>query len=95
VQDKEYGDALLRDLHAAIRNLSEVADKINNGKGTAGSLVNDPQLYHDAKALVSSTRSSWVFNIYQGVRGLFPPYSPPAPLAPPDGPGTPSMTPTP
>jgi phospholipid/cholesterol/gamma-HCH transport system substrate-binding protein len=95
VQDKEYGDALLRDLRAAIRNLSEVADKINNGKGTVGSLVNDPQLYHDAKELVSSTRSSWMFGFYQGLRGLFPPYSAPAPLAPADGAAAPSATPPP
>jgi phospholipid/cholesterol/gamma-HCH transport system substrate-binding protein len=89
--DKEYGDALLRDLRTAIRNLSEVADKINNGKGTVGSLVNDPELYHEAKDLVSSTRSSWVFNVYQGLRGLFPPYSGSAPLAP----ASPSATPPP
>jgi phospholipid/cholesterol/gamma-HCH transport system substrate-binding protein len=95
VQDKEYGDALLRDLRAAIRNLSEVAEKINNGKGTAGSLVNDPQLYHDAKELVSSTRSSWMFNLYQGFRGLFPPYSAPAPFAPPLAADAPNATSTP
>ena len=92
LDDKEYGDALLRDLRAAIRNLSEVADKINNGKGTVGSLVNDPELYQEAKGLVSSTRSSWMFGVYQGLRGLFPPYGPPAPIAPRDAVPTTSPT---
>ena len=77
IQDKAYGEALLRDLRTAAANLAEVSEKINRGKGTVGELVNDPSLYRDAKGLVSSTRSSWMFSVYQGIRGIFPPYAPP------------------
>jgi phospholipid/cholesterol/gamma-HCH transport system substrate-binding protein len=86
VEDKQYGEALLRDLRTLAANLAEVSEKINRGKGTVGELVNDPSLYRDAKGLVSSTRSSWLFSIYRGVRGIFPPYvvdSPPAPAVEP------------
>jgi len=89
IQDKEYGEALLRDLRATVRNLAEVSEKINRGKGTVGSLVNDPELYRNAKDLVSSTRSSWMFGVYQGLRGIFPPYAPGTPA------GSPSPAPTP
>jgi phospholipid/cholesterol/gamma-HCH transport system substrate-binding protein len=82
IQDKPYGEALLRDLRTVAANLAEVSEKINRGKGTVAELVNDPTLYHDAKGLVSSTRSSWMFSLYQGIRGIFPPYAP-APLADP------------
>ncbi|OFZ54255.1 MAG: hypothetical protein A2428_06155 [Bdellovibrionales bacterium RIFOXYC1_FULL_54_43] len=36
----------------AVRNLNAILDKINNGTGTLGALVNDPGLYEDAKSLV-------------------------------------------
>ena len=81
IQDKAYGEALLGDLRATVKNLAEVSDKINRGKGTVASLVNDPELYQEAKGLLSSTRSSWIFGFYQGMRGLFPPYGPRPPLA--------------
>jgi len=90
IQDKAYGEALLRDLRATVRNLAEVSEKINRGKGTAGALVNDPALYRDAKELVSSTRSSWMYGVYQGLRGIFPPYGPGAAAESPP----PSATPT-
>jgi phospholipid/cholesterol/gamma-HCH transport system substrate-binding protein len=91
IQDKAYGQALLQDLRSTMRNLAEVSDKINHGKGTVAGLVNDPVLYEDAKDLVSSTRSSWMFGVYRGLRGLFPPYGSGAPPVPQT---TPNPTPT-
>jgi len=41
-------------LKKAVRNLDGVLEKINNGTGTLGALVNDPGLYYDAKALLGS-----------------------------------------
>jgi phospholipid/cholesterol/gamma-HCH transport system substrate-binding protein len=79
VEDKEYGETLLRDLRTTMQNVSELSEKINHGKGTVGALVNDPSLYYETKGLVSSTRSSWVYSVYRGVRGLFPPYAPSSP----------------
>ncbi len=74
IRDKDYAQALLRDLRDAAANLAEFSEKINHGNGTVGQLVNDPSLYHEAKGLVSSTRGSWAFSLYQGIRGLLPPY---------------------
>ena len=36
----------------ASQNLASILEKINNGTGTLGALVNDPGLYDDAKALL-------------------------------------------
>ncbi len=36
----------------ASKSLSEILEKINNGSGSLGALVNDPGLYEDARALV-------------------------------------------
>ncbi|MBS1961011.1 MAG: MCE family protein [Bdellovibrionales bacterium] len=34
------------------KSLADILDKVNNGAGTLGALVNDPGLYEDARALV-------------------------------------------
>jgi phospholipid/cholesterol/gamma-HCH transport system substrate-binding protein len=39
-------------LKRASGNLNQILEKINNGTGTLGALVNDPGLYYDAKALM-------------------------------------------
>lgn len=39
-------------LKKTVRDLSLITEKINNGTGTLGALVNDPGLYEDARALV-------------------------------------------
>lgn len=97
LEDKEYGRALLQDLETAARNLSELSEKINHGKGTVAQLLNDPSLYQEAKGLMTSTRSSWVFSVYRGVRGLFPPYAPPPrnAAASPEATAEPPLAPTP
>ncbi|MGH7857792.1 MAG: MlaD family protein [Candidatus Binatia bacterium] len=74
LEDKAYGDALLADLRTATANLAELAEKANRGEGTLGRLVNDASLYANANELVTDARSSWVFSLYRGLRGIFPPY---------------------
>jgi phospholipid/cholesterol/gamma-HCH transport system substrate-binding protein len=39
-------------LQKTIYNLQSITDKINNGTGTLGALVNDPTLYYDIKSLM-------------------------------------------
>lgn len=41
-----------KNLNKTTRQLGEILEKINNGSGTLGALVNDPGLYEDARALV-------------------------------------------
>ena len=40
------------DLKKSANQLSQILEKINNGTGTLGALVNDPSLYDDARSLV-------------------------------------------
>ena len=77
LEDEEYAKALLEDLRSAAADLADVAAKTNRGEGSLGRLVNDPGLYENANDFVNSTRSSWLFSVYLGIRGLFPPYAPP------------------
>jgi phospholipid/cholesterol/gamma-HCH transport system substrate-binding protein len=39
-------------LQKASKSLNSILDKINNGTGTVGALINDPSLYEDAKSLM-------------------------------------------
>jgi phospholipid/cholesterol/gamma-HCH transport system substrate-binding protein len=52
VSKKLNGELDSIQLKSAVKNLNSILEKINNGTGTVGALVNDPQLYYDAKALV-------------------------------------------
>ncbi len=47
--NKELDDLHLKTLS---KNLNGILEKINNGTGTLGALINDPGLYDDAKALM-------------------------------------------
>ncbi|GIX41652.1 MAG: ABC transporter substrate-binding protein [Leptospiraceae bacterium] len=39
-----------------IQNIAEITDKINNGQGTVGQLINDSQLHENANTLVSDAK---------------------------------------
>ena len=45
--------------------------------GTLGRLVNDPSLYHDAKALVGGARKSWMLRFFGGGGSAAPETPPP------------------
>lgn len=47
--NREFDDFHLR---KTMKNLESITEKINNGTGTLGALINDPGLYYNAKALV-------------------------------------------
>ncbi len=47
--NKEMDDMKLK---KSINSLSSILAKIDNGKGTVGALINDPELYNDVRALV-------------------------------------------
>lgn len=53
--DREMDKLQLSD---AIKNLNSILQKINEGQGTLGALVNDPALYDDAKAIVGGANRS-------------------------------------
>jgi phospholipid/cholesterol/gamma-HCH transport system substrate-binding protein len=47
-------------LKAASKNLNAILEKVNNGTGTLGALVNDPGLYDDVKALLGGANRNRV-----------------------------------
>ncbi|MBU6376466.1 MAG: MCE family protein [Bdellovibrionales bacterium] len=53
--NKQLEDIQLKE---AVKNLNSILEKINNGQGTLGALINDPGLYDDAKALVGGANRS-------------------------------------
>ena len=63
MQDKEYADDFLDDLQALTHHLRSVMEKLDEGEGTAGAFINDPQLYQDLENVVrgveNSTVTSW------------------------------------
>jgi phospholipid/cholesterol/gamma-HCH transport system substrate-binding protein len=62
MQDKEYAESFLEDLHGLIENLRSATQKIDEGEGTAGALINDPQMYKDLENVVRGVKSSKVLS---------------------------------
>ncbi len=51
----------------AVANMQQITDKINNGEGTLGKLVNDPSLYNDTKKTMNQVGESFESSEEQGV----------------------------
>lgn len=49
---------VLSNVETAARNLREISEKINAGEGTLGQLINDAQLYEDARDVVAEFKES-------------------------------------
>jgi phospholipid/cholesterol/gamma-HCH transport system substrate-binding protein len=60
LQDKEYADSFLDDLHAMVQHLRSVMRKLDEGEGTAGAFLNDPMLYQDLENVVRGVENSAV-----------------------------------
>jgi hypothetical protein len=60
MQDKEYADDFLDDLQALTSHLRSVMEKLDEGEGTAGAFLNDPQLYQDMENVVRGVENSAV-----------------------------------
>ena len=54
LNDETYGKEVTDDLRRLIRTLNEVADKLNEGEGTASRLINDPASYRHCHHLPES-----------------------------------------
>jgi phospholipid/cholesterol/gamma-HCH transport system substrate-binding protein len=62
MQDQEYAESFLEDLHGLVENLRSATQKIDEGEGTAGALINDPQMYKDIENVVRGVKSSKVLS---------------------------------
>jgi phospholipid/cholesterol/gamma-HCH transport system substrate-binding protein len=60
----------LKELNSTLKNLRVMTDRINNGEGTIGALLNDTSLYEDMKNLIggASRNSVLKFFVKQAVK---------------------------
>lgn len=60
MRDKEYADDFLDDLQELMHHLRSVTQKLDDGDGTLGAFLNDPQLYQDLENVVRGVKNSSV-----------------------------------
>jgi phospholipid/cholesterol/gamma-HCH transport system substrate-binding protein len=56
--DPKLADEVTRDLQRLLENLGDVAEKLNDGQGTAGALINDPSIYQAFQDIVVGVNES-------------------------------------
>ena len=56
--DKEYADTFLDDLAELLANMRSISEKLDEGTGTAGAFINDPQMYQDLENVVRGVKES-------------------------------------
>ncbi len=56
--DKEYADDFLDDLAELLANMRSISEKLDDGTGTAGAFINDPQMYMDLENVVRGVKES-------------------------------------
>jgi len=69
IGDPEYAERVSEDLAATLHNLREITDKINNGEGTVGALINSRTVYEGLEQIVAGVNDSgfarWLMRRYQ------------------------------
>jgi len=60
MSDKEYADDFLGDMQLLMFHMRSAMQKLDEGDGTAGAFLNDPQLYQDLEAVVRGVKESKV-----------------------------------
>lgn len=73
MEDQNYGRQVLSNLRASSQDMHQILDKINDGQGTLGLLVNDPALYNKTNNLVSS--SGWGISLFKDLYNITHPFS--------------------
>lgn len=73
MEDQDYSRQVLGNLRESSEDMRQIFDKINDGQGTIGLLVNDPALYNKTTNLVSS--SGWGLSLLKGLYSITHPFS--------------------
>jgi phospholipid/cholesterol/gamma-HCH transport system substrate-binding protein len=60
MKDKEFADDFLDDLQLLMHHMRSAAEKLDEGDGTLGAFLNDPQMYQDLEAIVRGVKNSKV-----------------------------------
>jgi len=73
LEDERYAGELLGNLRRSSEDLRQILDKVNDGQGTLGLLVNDPSLYNKTTNLVGA--SGWGMSLLRGLYSVTHPFS--------------------
>lgn len=73
MEDQRYATEVLGNLHRSSQDLRQILDKVNDGQGTVGLLINDPTLYDKTTNLVSGT--GWGVSLMKGLYSITHPFS--------------------
>jgi phospholipid/cholesterol/gamma-HCH transport system substrate-binding protein len=69
ISDPEYAERVTEDLAALVSNLRQITDKINEGDGTVGALINSRVVYDGMEEIVAGVNDSgfarWLMRRYQ------------------------------
>lgn len=58
INDREYGDTVLQEFHGLVARLNAIAQKIDEGEGSAGKLISDPSLYESVNDILIGINES-------------------------------------
>jgi phospholipid/cholesterol/gamma-HCH transport system substrate-binding protein len=78
MENKNFSDDVLPNLRQSSRDLKDILQKINTGKGTAGLMVNDPKLYDQLTSFMDSS-GGWGLRFVNGFYNLTHPFVSPSP----------------
>jgi phospholipid/cholesterol/gamma-HCH transport system substrate-binding protein len=77
MEDKEFSDDVLPNLRQSSRDLKDILQKIDSGRGTAGLLVNDPTLYNQLSGFMDNG-GGWGIRLISGLYDLTHPFASPS-----------------
>lgn len=73
MEDEKYAGEVLGNLQRSSDDMRQILDKVNDGQGTLGLLVNDPSLYNKTTNLVGA--SGWGVSLFKGLYSITHPFS--------------------
>ncbi len=73
VEDQAYANQVLGNLRRSSDDMRQILDKINDGQGTLGKLINNPELYDRGASLVEA--NGWGVSVIKGLYGITHPFS--------------------
>ena len=79
MENEQFSADVLPNLRQSSRDLKDILDKINTGKGTAGLMVNDPALYNQLTSFMNSS-GGWGIRFINGFYDLTHPFASPSPV---------------
>jgi len=76
IENRAFADSVMANVSASTFDLRQILHKINTGQGTVGKLINDPSMYYQVSAMMT-TSGGWGVSMVNGLYGLTHPFAPP------------------